>query len=345
MALAAALLVAWALLRARRTRRMHLVADAHGNETLLVHASVGSLSTVFLVDTAYAGAPVISTSFLRAACAQGEPLAACLQRTRSEGSEVSPDDAVAETMVRHAGCRTFTSGCTMRLMSITETVENQSHLLLCPPIAIDGFRDDEAVAADVLMTNPLRGTPHILTIDYLLHRAPCLLLPARQEIVFRDPSSTWGFVFVVPRVVGGAFVVDMVVGGMPVAVVVDTGAGAALSLSSSVAARMTACRNATRTLTQVGVNGERVCSELYHADVRIGDHLHFSDVAVLANDGEVQGADGYAGMGLLRALDLRFEPHRLGLRRSGLAPRSPGTLVQGRCAKTTTRPQCDAVRG
>ena len=78
--------------------------------------------------------------------------------------------------------------------------------------------------------------------------------------------------------------------------------------------------------------GERVCSDVVHARVRVGG-LDLGDVEVFANASEVEGADGYAGMGLLRALDLWLEPGRLGVRRSGLPPRGSDVTAAGDCGR------------
>jgi hypothetical protein len=85
-------------------------------------------------------------------------------------------------------------------------------------------------------------------------------------------------------------------------------------------------------IRQRGVNGEEVCSDMLLADVNIGT-IALGTVSVLANDTPVQGSDGYAGMALLRALDMRFEPNRVGVRRSGLPVRTPTGHSPGTCGK------------
>ena len=46
------------------THPLHLVKDSDGNEALVVDVPFNGSSSMFLVDTAYAGPPVVSTSFL-----------------------------------------------------------------------------------------------------------------------------------------------------------------------------------------------------------------------------------------------------------------------------------------
>ena len=344
--------------RRARATRLHLVRDAHGNEALVVDALLARASrTLFMVDTAYAGAPVLSTSLLAAADAAAggaDDVAARYRRTvarlqRGVG-EAERHEAV-HRLLASGRCRAYTSGCTMRLMGIGATAEARADMLLCPPLALDGRVPDAYVDADVLVTHPLPHTPHILTVDYLLHRAPCAILPRAGLLLtrLRGPAAAGearGFHFFEADLVGGAFVVPMTVGDVALRIVVDTGAAAALSLAASAADRLLTCSRPAGSglrATQLGVNGERVCSEVLRAPVRVGP-LDLGVVSLLANTEEVQGADGYAGMGLLRALDLWLEPRRIGVRASGLAPEAPRAVARGRCERAPARPRCDAAR-
>tara|TARA_B110001450_G_scaffold87075_1_gene82928 strand:- start:8316 stop:8996 length:681 start_codon:yes stop_codon:yes gene_type:complete len=218
-------------------------------------------------------------------------------------------------------------------MGIGETVENQSDMLLCPSIRIDGERDVDPVQAEIFVSNPLRGTPHILTMDYLLHRAPCSIYMRHGRLVFYDTNAV-GFTSLPTSMMGGSFVVTMIVGDTPMNIVLDTGASISLSISSTSVEKIKTCflDNPAKRIRQRGVNGEDVCSDMLLSDVTIGD-IAFGRVSVLANDTPVQGVDGYAGMGLLRALDLRFEPNKVSIRRSGLSVRAPSGHSVGNCGR------------
>ena len=327
-----------------------LARDALGNEALVVEGVVAGDRALFMIDTAYAGAPVLSTSYLavQGTCgasvfdATRERYARCVRALRREVTEPQRHAAV-EALLRRGGCRAFTSGCTMRLMGIGETTEAQADMLLCPAI-----RPQDGYASDVLVTHPLRGSVHILTCDYLLHRAPCVLRPGAGVLHVRlsllsQLAMRPTFHFFPVRFVGGAFCVVLEVGGAPLHVVVDTGAAAALSLGKSAVAKLKNCAKPTpaRRATQSGVHGERVCSDVLTARVRLGA-LDLGDVEVFANADEVEGADGYAGLGLLRALDLWLEPRTLGARRSGLAPRGSDATQPGDCGRDAP-PACAAA--
>lgn len=334
-------------MRRRYERRIHLVEDEMGNESIVVNASVGGLRTLFMIDTAYGGAPVISTSFLsvQERCSVGDvPFRArrCLHELRTSVTDDDRSNAVVQRLLQRTHCRSFTSGCTMRLMGIGETSENQADMLLCPSIRIDGEADVDPVQADIFVSNPLRGTPHILTMDYLLHRSPCSLYMRRGVLVFYD-QTTEGFQPLTTSMMGGSFVVSMMVGGTPMNVVLDTGASITLSVSSTSIHKIQKCSidNPPKHIRQRGVNGEDVCSDLLLAEVSIGS-LAMGTISILANNTPVQGSDGYAGMGLLRALDMRFEPNHVSVRRSGLPVRAPRGHSEGMCG--TSLPACTRER-
>lgn len=328
--------------RARSTRRMYLVSDASGNEALVVNTIFAGTPGLFLVDTAYAGAPVLSTSYLAAHAHERtgsvqDRYRAVVDALRSSVDDASRFAALNDLLTRRV-CRSFTSGCTMRLMGIGATQEAQADMLLCPALVIDPPRAPEminGVQGDIFVTHPLPHSVHILTCDYLLHHSPAILLPAAQELrlhAMADPLLLQSFEYHTARFVGGAFVVPFYVAGAQLQIVIDTGAAAALSLGRSVRSRLTSAVQPTppRHATQGGVHGERVCCDVLEASVQVGS-LKVPKVEVFINAQEVEGADGYAGIGLLRAFDLWLEPNRIGFRFSGLQPRHSNLTRPGSC--------------
>lgn len=320
--------------------RLYLVRDSLGNESLVVRGTIaGVRDALFMIDTAYAGAPVVSTSYLSVQSQCGginDVQTHYLRCMASLKGEITNDDRhrAVRTLVHSGVCRSFTSGCTQRLMGIGATQESQSDMLLCPAIGIGGTHD---MTSDVLMTHPLRGGIHILTTDYLLHRSPCVLRPGTGRVYFGTNVGRHTFEFHPAKLVGGAFVVPMRVGDDILEIVVDTGAAAALSLAPSAVARLRSCRTLSKRAYQSGVNGERVCSDVLEADVWIG-RFHPGRVEVFANSREIHGCDGYAGMGLLRAFDLWLQPDAIGFRSSGLSVRASQATVDGVCDTTRSLP-------
>lgn len=334
------------LLARRRVRshHLHLLADDDGNECLVLDGALVGDRCLFLVDTAYAGAPVLSVSYLSvlqqsgAALRRG-PIASRYRRTMRLLADDASAERLHEAVNEFAGrgvCRSFTSGCTMRLMGIGETSEAHSDMFLCPPVRFAGPPAPPLRGwdADVFVTNPLPGSVHILTADYLLHHAPCLIEPARGRLLLHVPhSARHGFDLFPAVFVGGAFLVPIKVGGVVLEVVVDTGAAAPLSLSRAVGARLPACvaGGPARKTHQRGVNGEHICSDVLRFDVTIGATV-VRDAEVLLNAQDVEGADGYVGIGFLRMFDLFLTPAHIGFRANGLPFRGVGaTATEGQC--------------
>jgi hypothetical protein len=320
-----------------------LVTDGLGNEIIVTEVRIGNRQMQFMIDTAFAGAPVISTSYLvqlygPLAVAQDRVDPAVQTRYVDITSNLNVTEDARHAALSHflaqSGCRMYTSGCTMRLMGIAETTESQSDLLLCDTFFMLHDRHMWRRTSEVLVTNPLHSSIHILTIDFLLHRSPCVLLPGRRRILWRV-SDSWlrsTFVFVSSVFVGGALRVPMIVGGTELQIVIDTGAAAALSISAAAIDKIQRCElfDLPRRALQTGVNGERVCSDAFVARVSIGS-VDMGEVETFANSQSVQGADGYAGMGLLRALDIWLSPSDVGFRRSGLEVRRSNALSDGAC--------------
>ena len=351
---AVTLIVAWLLcLRRRRGARsvpLHLVRDEHGNEALVLDTTLASSlpSSLFLLDTAYAGAPVLSTSYLSTLLLPtksppgGHDVQSRYRRAlRTLHEKVTADDRhrAVDTLLYQTRCRAFVSGCTQRLMGIGETTELHADMLLCPPLRHTGGVGalDEA---DVFVTNPLPGTVNILTCDYLLHHAPCVIRPragclhlglTRAEAWAMRPT----FAFLPSRMVGGAFSVSIQVGGTPLQLVIDTGAAAALSLGRSALQKVNQLEPTSRRALQVGVHGEQVCSNIFLAKVQCGPWSPQESIELFVNDTDVEGADGYMGMGLLRCLDLWLEPERIGVRASGLSPRRSEVTTEGACPSSS----------
>ena len=345
-----------------RSVPIYLLDDGTGNESLIVEGAVGGDDDVlFLVDTAYAGAPVLSLSYLdyrrkrraggasrgrRApwavlpsfspAAARATRVARRFRRTmRDLGSSPSTYDLheALNEFSATSGCRAYTSGCTMRLMGIGATSEAQSDMFLCPPIDLPSVVPSLPRSrwdADVLVTNRLDGSPHILTCDYLLHRGPVLIEPRRGRMTFGTRARPSAFDMFAPEMVGGAFVVPVLVGGATVQAVVDTGAATTLSISRSVARRLSTCAPRGETVHQSGVNGERVCSDVVMTEVTLGS-TRLVGVRALVNATDVEGADGYLGIGVLRAFDLYLSHDGIGVRPNGLPVGDLAFAVRGTC--------------
>ena len=158
------------------TYPLHLLDDGSGNEALIIEAVVAHERVLFLVDTAYAGAPVLSVSYMNC-LRKNRRLTTGSLRRRFRSTMLALETPMTtfekhETLNEYVGrgaCKTFTSGCTMRLMGIGETSENQSDMFLCPPIALDGRRRGGRCGRR--LQPPLRLRGHAAVVVAVLHAA------------------------------------------------------------------------------------------------------------------------------------------------------------------------------
>ena len=338
--------------------KMALVRSDDGNEALIMECKMANgQKHLFQVDTAYAGAPVLSLAYLTYLRARGatdwmyskvlgpERCYADIIRSMQKAPLASERDMheAASRFIAQGRCRSFTAGCTVRLMGIGSTTESHSSMLLCPPL--DFSRNPRLTMpprwdSDILVTHPLQGGVHILTVDYLIHHSPAILEISTQSMRLSvSPTLRARFDTQAAHLVGSAFVIRVTVGGAEMDVLVDTGASAPLSLGSSAARKIKVChRSGERRATQRGVHGEEVCSDIISTEVRLG-RWTLPSVDVLVNSTEVGDVDGYLGLGVLRAFDIYISHGEIGFRRNANLPlpitsSSAGSCVAARQAVT-----------
>lgn len=320
--------------------RVHLLSTDAVNESLVLEAELAGESTLFMLDTGYAGPPVLSASYL--AVDRGDAPADVPTRYRAavreleRGVDEDARHAAVDDFLQRSGCLAYTSGCTMRLMGIGATQEQQADMFMCGMLRLvttyGAFATPKRVSsdahADVFVTNPLPTSVHILTCDFLLHSSPALVAPARRALQLNmSAAEELGErvrMTMHPIVMsGGAFVVDVRLAGEAFRCTVDTGAPGPVCLSVGAGRRLRACNRSreTRVMRQAGVNGEQVCSELVAATMEFCGQT-FEDVPVFVNDSETEQVDGYVGMGVLRAFDMLISPSGIGFARNELPMRT-----------------------
>ena len=334
-------------IRRNNTFRMHLVSPDLINESLVLEAKLAGKECLFLIDTGYAGPPVISTSYL----ALDDPVSMSLDEryahiTRALMRSVNSNQHhhAIDMFLKSKRCTSYTSGCTMRLMGIGAVSEQQADMMLCQALqfrAYDGFMSTpvSTIDADVFVTNRLSQSIHILTCDYLVHCSPTLLdskngimrlyIPFDEVVLIRTRMT------MLPHILnGGAFVVPITLGGIEFQVTVDTGAPGPVSLGRDSAERLQRCVRRHKTLGQEGVNGEHVCSEIITTDMMFCNEIVY-DVPVFVNDTPVEGVDGYIGMGVLRAYNILITEEGIGFAFNGNEIRSVDTFTEsaeaGKC--------------
>ena len=238
------------------------------NEVFVVEGTIQGKNMLFMIDTGYAGPPVLSTSYLSVAVDGGPvskwvPPATRMRVVKAQlrsGVGADAQQRAIQHFLDRSGCVSYTSGCTMRLMSIGTVVEQQADMLLCASLQLrrmDGtfaspLKQVGNAEAGVFVTSPLPTSVHILTCDYLLQSAPLCLRFGKGEIEMHlSPLETalqrqrsW----MQPAVTsGGAFVVRLRIGGTGVRCTVDTGAPGPICLGPSAAQRATPAAHHSRT--------------------------------------------------------------------------------------------------
>lgn len=310
--------------------KVHRVQLNAMNEVYILQTLLNGRSALFLIDTGYAGPLVLSKAYMATSDPVELPLFLRYGEIMRRIQNVSEDDehGAINTFLQESNCYPFTSGCTMTLMGISSSQQQQADLLMCSTLKIQTCAflymapPKPQIDADLFVTNSLKTSVHIMTNDFLIMHAPCLLTPSTLE--FRVPPWQYAMIkqsfhFINVQFNGGAFVVPMSISGIEFHVVVDTGAPGPLSLNADVMIRVqqqgVACyRSDKKVLYQEGVNNEKVCSEIVECDLTF-IHKTFR-VPVFVNDQQTHGVDGFVGLGFLRAFDLLIMPQSLGFRKN-----------------------------
>lgn len=326
----------WYLFARRCSVQVHMYSVDDQNDQLLVEAMIGGRPSLFMIDTGYAGPPVLSASCLAATDPHLLPFearaASLFSQMRTEVDEERRHAAIDSFLSTHP-CLAYTSGCTMRLMGIGDTVEQQADMLMCPTLLLRSSMgayvktSSRPAGADVFVTNALPNTVHILTCDFLRHSSPCRMrmregrLDLNMDPVTASVTRAGHRMFSPSQMSGGAFLVPLKVGGVDVVCTVDTGAPGPISLGRRAASKVRCGVGDPLSLRQSGIHGEQICSDLVVAEVDFAG-TSLPSVPILLNDTESSGqADGFVGLAFLRGFDLFVEAEGIGFRPSGLPVR------------------------
>ena len=312
---------------------MKLLDFDHLNEALIIDTFIGNTSFLFLIDTGYAGPPVISKSYL----AIKDPIHLNLKDRYNSILESLPgvtenDEHFAINKYIHEGnCLPYTSGCTMKLMGIGSVQEHQADMLLCPMLKIKNCKHafhapkkNTNTFADVFVTNSLKGSIHILTCDFILHHSPCLICMKRQQVEFnlspvRYVSIKPSFFTFEAKLSGGAFVVPFELeNGQVLNCTVDTGSPGPICVGANAISKLQTCvaRNGRKSLQQNGVNGETICSEILETTLKFAGKSF--NTIIFVNNLPTDSVDGYVGLAFLRAFDILITKDGIGFKRNGL---------------------------
>ena len=321
--------------------QLYLVNVDGINESLYVDSFFAGQNAIFMLDTGYAGPPVLSSSYLALNTYMLPEMSfqnkiLNIKRRLSQGISEDEQFRAINKLLSNDECVAYTSGCTMKLMSIGATMEQQADMLMCNMLKLrntNGFyiapKWKKKSNADVFVTNPLPNSVHILTCDFLMHSTPCMISfqnqTLRMNMSLSETSMAISFFTRLPfEMSGGAFVVPIWVGGVHMRCTVDTGAPGPISLGLNAVQRIKNCKydsSGRFSLRQTGVNGETICSEIIRADVVFCDHK-FESLPIMINNKDVDQVDGYVGLGFLRGFDILILEDSIGFQRNLLPVRS-----------------------
>lgn len=321
--------------------RLYLLNVDGINESLYVDTFLAGQNAIFMLDTGYAGPPVLSSSYLALNAnilpdMSFENKVMNIKRRLSEGVSEDEQFRAINRLLSNDECVAYTSGCTMKLMSIGATMEQQADMLMCNMLKLrntNGFyvapKWKKKSNADVFVTHSLPNSVHILTCDFLMHSTPCIIsfqnLTLKMNMSISETSMAISFFTRLPfEMSGGAFVVPIWVGGVQMRCTVDTGAPGPISLGLNAIQRMKTCKydsSGRHSLRQTGVNGESICSEIISAKVVFCGH-EFEFFPIMINNKDVDQVDGYVGLGFLRGFDILILENSIGFYRNMMQVRS-----------------------
>lgn len=310
--------------------RLHLLDSDGMNEVLIMDTRIENRSFLFLLDTGYAGPPVLSRSYLSVIDPNYLPLRSRYRDILQKLEDVTKEDEhrAINAFINESNCFPYTSGCTMKLMGIGSTLEQQADMLMCPMLHIRNVvggmnapKKTTSTQADVFVTNSLKHSIHILTCDFLLHHNPCLISTEKQTLTLNMNQLEYlmtykSFYMYDATFSGGSFVVGFQLeDNETLFCTIDTGAPGPICVGRNALRKIKSCHvKEKKKLTQNGVNGEQICSEIVEVDVHFAGAKYKTPVFV--NDAPTEQVDGYVGLAFLRAFDILITNSNIGFKKN-----------------------------
>jgi hypothetical protein len=310
---------------------MHRLETDGVNELLIIESMINDQPFLFMLDTGYAGPPVISRSYLSINRSKGS-LKSRYQDAIAKMKSVSNDDEfkAINQFINNSECLPYTSGCTMKLMGIGQVEEHQADLIMCPMLKLRNImgvfmapKKSTHAFADMFVTNSLKNSLHIITCDYLLHHSP-LLISFQSDCIELNMSAVryniarLGFTMHDAKFSGGSFVVELFINDNPLFFTVDTGSPTGICVGKNAANKIKKCKidKTQKSVRQGGINGEVVCSDIVESEVTFCG-LTYS-VPIFMNNMSTDLVDGYVGLGFLRGFDIIMTHQSIGFSRNNI---------------------------
>lgn len=312
--------------------RLHRIETDGVNELLVIESVLNNQPFLFMLDTGYAGPPVISRSYLSTTPSSQGSLESRYNNAISKMRSVTNDDEFKSIndFIHKSECLPYTSGCTMKLMGIGQVEEHQADLIMCPMLKLRNTmgvfmapKKSTHAFADMFVTNSLKHSIHILTCDYLLHHSPAIIsfesscLELNMSMT-RYNIAKLGFTLLDAKFSGGSFVVELIINNNTLFFTVDTGSPTGICVGQNAAHKVKECNinGAQKSVRQSGINGEVVCSDIVESEVIFCGSSY--TVPIFLNNMSTDFVDGYIGIGFLRGFDILMTNEIIGFSKNSI---------------------------
>ena len=311
--------------------RLNRIQTDGVNELIVIESILNNDPFLFMLDTGYAGPPVISRSYLSIKLSIGS-LESRYNDAMSKMTSVTTDDEfkAINNFINKSECLPYTSGCTMKLMGIGQIEEHQADLVMCPMLRMRNTmgvfmapKKSTQAYADMFVTNSLKNSIHILTCDYLLHHSPAMISFAHDCLELNMSMTRYnlakvGFTMLDAKFSGGSFVVDLFINNNALSFTVDTGSPTGICVGQNAAHKVKTCNiNGTqKSVRQGGINGEVVCSDIVESEVTFCGSKYI--VPIFINNMATDFVDGYIGIGFLRGFDILMTHETIGFSKNNV---------------------------
>ena len=239
----------------------------------------GKRAILFLLDTGFAGVPILN---------------------RNHSSTAPP-----------TGCTLADDTFAFSLASLGRVQGHVAEQMTCA-MQLDNIVDDDQYHQRFLLMDLDESIPHILTIDFLLSWGGSTTL----ELGGGSPRVTMGLqshpmgIEVKTRKINGAYAIRLSILDIDGDIlgdgwfIIDTGSPAPLTIGKSFGETLNIRgrhqSQKERFIKQIGVNRESICSLVSPQVIaQVSESSLHMSTPLLINDGDTHGSDGYIGLGML----------------------------------------------
>lgn len=274
-------------------------------DSVVLRGRINDYVTVFLLDTGFGG-HLIYNSFAagiehgeikkygKVVWENMEPYN--MLRLISNGYGVGDGDSKDDYLEKK--CTVVDDDYSISLVSISEIVDVDTELLMCPVMNLERtngtFVDSDG--GELFIENKIDGSPHIITLDYLLRRLPVILDFEKGELITHALDIPSNLRFVPSKMVDYVFAIELSVNGRMGYFIMDTGFSGTLCIYKGFEDKfITSDQTTDSSVEQMGVDTESVCSNIYDDNNLVIADYELRGIPVITSDSENKGSDGIQG--------------------------------------------------